>query len=318
MSRLPLSKLVLAALLASSSLLGLSPAAAQSNDREKVRMIEQEYSRQNNGQSISDEQLGYYMDRSYDGWSNDQINRDIVNSRQQFGNNPWRPQSGWTAREVICSSINNMYQECSAPFRGKAAVSQQLSDSACIEGRTWGEKPGVIWVNRGCRARFGIYRENNSGNNGNYGNGPLITCKSSRNRYRQCDTGFRGRVQLVNRLNNSAACIEGRTWGQRQGQVWVSRGCRAQFASIGRPGPRDDYGNNNGNNNGWNPDNNYAVTCASENNGMTRCNWDARYGSPRVAQTLSQANCTQGRSWGYDNRNGLWVNAGCRARFTSN
>ena len=316
MSRFPMPKLILATMLAFGSLLSVAPAHAQNNTRDQVRMIEQEYSRQSNGREISDDQLEYYIDRSNAGWSMTQISQDMANSRRQYANNPWRPQSGWAAREVICSSINNMYRECNAPFRGRAVVTQQLSDSACVEGRSWGEKPGLIWVNRGCRARFGIVG-GNAGNPGNNGDNRTITCQSTKSRYRQCDTGIRGRVQLVNRLNNSAACIEGRTWGRRTGQVWVSRGCRAQFASIGRPGPRDDNGNNNGNNGGWDQDNNYSVICSSQNNAMTRCNWDSRYGAPRVVQTLSQSSCTEGRSWGYDNRNGLWVNGGCRAKFGS-
>jgi hypothetical protein len=57
------------------------------------------------------------------------------------------------------------------------------------------------------------------------------------------------------------------------------------------------------------------VTCSSESNAMTRCNWDGRYGQPRIVQQLSQAACVKGRSWDYDSRNGLWVTDGCRARF---
>ena len=67
-----------------------------------------------------------------------------------------RPASGWIARELICTSINNRYRECPAPFRGRAVVTYQISQSACIEGESWGQKAGMIWVDRGCRARFGM------------------------------------------------------------------------------------------------------------------------------------------------------------------
>ena len=40
----------------------------------------------------------------------------------------------------------------------------------------------------------------------------------------------RGRVQLVRQLS-SAACIEGRTWGQDARGVWVTDGCRGEFRS---------------------------------------------------------------------------------------
>jgi hypothetical protein len=34
-------------------------------------------------------------------------------------------------------------------------VIQQLSSSPCREGYTWGYAGNQIWVDRGCRARFG-------------------------------------------------------------------------------------------------------------------------------------------------------------------
>ncbi|MEO6172278.1 MAG: DUF3011 domain-containing protein, partial [Arenimonas sp.] len=210
-----------------------------------------------------------------------------------------------------------------------AVITQQISQSACIQGRSWGQKPGVIWVSQGCRARFGIVAGSNSdnsgnpnnsgypGNSGNSENARIIVCQSNRGRYRQCNTGFRGRVQLVKRLNRSAACVSGRSWGQREGMVWVSRGCRAQFASVGRSG-RGDNGNwNNGNNGNWNRDNNYSVTCSSQNDAMTRCDWDARYGNPRLVQQFSNTACVNGRTWGYDSNRSLWVDRGCRARFAA-
>lgn len=307
-----MSKLILATLLALSSLLSVAPATAQTNTRDQIRVIEQEYARQSNGGVISDQQLEYYLDRANSGWTMDQISRDMASSRRQYADTPWRPQTGWAAREVICSSERNRYRQCAVPFRGRAVITQQISQAACIEGRTWGQKPGIVWVNRGCRARFGIVA------------GPtaqMIVCQSNRGRYRECNTGFRGRVQLVRRLQNSAACIEGRTWGQREGKVWVSRNCRARFASVGRPGRRDDGGYDRGpgendrDNGPWNRDNNYVVNCSSDSGALTRCNWDLRYGTPRLIQQLSQSACVEGRSWGYDSRGGLWVDDGCRARF---
>ena len=315
-----MSKFIFAAIITISSLLTIAPVAAQSGTREKIQMIEQEYSRQNEGRIISDGQLEYYIDQSNAGWSMDQISEDMANSQRQYNDNNWRPRDGWVAREVICSSINSQYTECPAPFNGTAVITQQISQSACVQGQTWGNKPGAVWVNRGCRARFGIVPAS-SGNNPNYPeNRQLVVCQSNRGRYRQCNTGFSGRVVLHKRLNNSAACTSGRSWGQREGMVWVSRGCRAQFASAGRSGRGNDNNwdnGNNGNNGNWNRDNNYSVTCSSQNDAMTRCDWDSRYGSPRLVQQLSTTNCVNGRNWGYDSNRSLWVNGGCRARFAA-
>ena len=298
----------LACLLVLGTLLGASQVQAQTNYRDQIRIIESEYARINDGRVISDSQLEYYIDRSNAGWSMNQISRDMTLSRQAYSNREWRPATGWTAREVICSSVDNRYRECAVPFRGTAVITQQISRSACIEGRTWGNKPGAVWVKSGCRARFGIMR--NAQNNGP-GNNRMVVCQSNQDRYRECETGFRGRVELVNRLNNSQACVEGRSWGQREGIVWVRNGCRAQFQSVGRRGPRDDYGQGND----WRRDDNYSVTCSSIDNRRQLCTWDPRYGTPRIVQRISNNNCIEGRDWGYDNRGQLWVDAGCRARF---
>ena len=308
----------LACLLAVGTLFGASQVQAQSNTREQIRIIESEYARINNGRFINDNQLEYYIDRSNAGWSMNQISRDMTLSRQAYSNRDWRPATGWTAREVVCSSVDNRYNECPVPFRGTAVITQQISQSACIEGRSWGKKPGAVWVRNGCRARFGI---TNTSQNDSASNNRRVVCASNQERYRECATGFRGRVELVNRLNNSQSCIEGRSWGQREGIVWVRNGCRAQFESVGRRGPQDDRNYSDDRNDrdnerdDWRRDDNYSVTCSSIDNNRQVCSWDPRYGTPRIVQRISSNNCVEGRDWGYDNRGQLWVDAGCRARF---
>ena len=58
---------------------------------------------------------------------------------------------------VTCSSENGRYTTCNwPPGQGRPRLIQQLSSQACIEGRTWGVAAGNrIWVNGGCRGRFG-------------------------------------------------------------------------------------------------------------------------------------------------------------------
>ena len=286
-------------LLAAATLFQAAPVLAQSY-RNDIRVIESEYARTHGGRPISDAQLEYYLDRLDTGWSMDRVRADIAAT----GTTPWRPVQGWTARQVICSSINGRYAECPVPFRGSARILDQISDSACIEGRTWGNKPGAVWVDRGCRARFGIV----GGNRGPLPPERTLACNSYKGRYRECATGFRGQVYLRYKHANSAACVEGRTWGQKPGKVWVRGNCRATFASEGRPGPRDDRGP-------WTPNPRYAVTCSSMNNGRSICSWDDRYGRPRLIQQISSSQCIEGRDWGYTVGGGIWVNSGCRATF---
>jgi hypothetical protein len=222
-----------------ATLLGLGIAAAtgpaQAQNRADVRQIEQEYARSHNGQAIPDSQLEYYLDELGRGSSMAQVRSEISGRR----GGAWSPRRGWVATSVICSSINNRYHECRVPFRGRARISYQISDAACIRGRTWGERRGVVWVNRGCRARFSIERGN-----------------------------------------------------------------------AGTPGYPHDGGNWPGNGG----DRNYSVTCSSNDSRQMRCAWDERYGAPRIGRQLSESPCIEGRTWNYDNRN-LWVSNGCRATF---
>ena len=311
-----LHKSLLAAALATAGLMAAGSVDAQGT-REQVRLIEREYARLHNGRMIPDAQLEYYVDRMDSGWSFNQVSRDMAGYRTN--RNGWRPQQGYVAREVICSSIDRRYRECRVPCRGTAVITQQLSDASCIKGRTWGQRAGEVWVNHGCRARFGIVGGGVARRDTL--NDRKVVCVSTRGAYRECATGFRGDVMLARQLNNSSNCVEGRNWGQRPGLVWVRGGCRAQFESVGRRGPRDDnYARAGGVNSGgrydvFRRDPNYVVTCTSVNGRREVCSWDTRYGTPRIIERLSNSACVAGRDWGYNARGQLWVDAGCRARF---
>jgi hypothetical protein len=37
-------------------------------------------------------------------------------------------------------------------------LSRQLSDSGCVQGKTWGYDANGIWVSNGCRAEFTLGR----------------------------------------------------------------------------------------------------------------------------------------------------------------
>jgi hypothetical protein len=278
---------------------------------ERVRVLENEYYDQSGGRSLPDDQLEFYLDSIESGWSFSRIKQDMATSLGGNYNGDWNPGGDWSPRNVICSSVKNRYTECRTPFNGRALVTQQISKTRCQEGVNWGQRQGMIWVNKGCRARFS---ETSGG--GGWGNGNnadtsnRVTCESTSNKFRECPTYFRGRPLLYRKFSKES-CDEGPDWGYRTGSVWVRNGCRAEFY--------DSYGNGNGNDwnngNGWG-NNNYSVTCSSEGGNYKTCAWDHRYGSPRLIQQLSKQSCVSGRTWGYDNR-GLWVSDGCRARFGS-
>ncbi|HQX92866.1 MAG TPA: DUF3011 domain-containing protein [Thermomonas sp.] len=223
-------------------------------------------------------------------------------SAQYYGGDGYRGDS------VRCESDDGRYRECPTGG-GRAMLERQLSRTACIEGRTWGQGRGGVWVDDGCRADFRV-QSRGGGYNGGYndGYGQTVRCESNDGRSNRCALPGRGRAQLVRQISSSA-CIEGRTWGSDYGSVWVDDGCRGDFSVM--------RGNSGWNGGGWGDSGIGGRTfrCESNDNRYNECAANVRAGVQLVRQ-LSSSPCIQGRSWGYG-RNGIWVAQGCRAEFRS-
>lgn len=226
---------------------------------------------------------------------------------------PARAQSnsqGWQQQVVRCESDDNRLRQCQTGWRNAQLV-RQLSRTRCVEGENWGSRNGNIWVANGCRAEFvaagrGPGNRPGHGQDNNWQNSSdVVRCESKDNRRNLCQTGWRD-ATLTRQLSRSQ-CIEGQSWGIRNGSIWVDRGCRAEFSprrgSSHRPG------------NDWN-NSNYSVTCSSDDNRTRNCDWERRAGRPVLVQQLSRTQCVEGRNWGYSG-NAIWVSQGCRARFAS-
>ncbi|WP_405051703.1 DUF3011 domain-containing protein [Stenotrophomonas pigmentata] len=70
----------------------------------------------------------------------------------------WGNGGGWGGNNyfVDCHSNSNRSNTCAWDRRqGRPVIVQQTSDTRCVEGRNWGYNGNSIWVNGGCRARFG-------------------------------------------------------------------------------------------------------------------------------------------------------------------
>ena len=203
----------------------------QLSRQDRIRVIELEYEEQSNGRRLPSDQRDFYLAQINSGWSFSQIKSDIAQSLRGSG--------GW-----------------------------------------------------------------NGGNNGggNAGGGRTVRCESINQRYRECPTNFRNRAELAQTLSRDT-CREDYSWGQRRGMLWVSRGCRADFVES-----RTNWGPGR-------PENNYSVTCSSEDNRYRTCAWQSRFGRPYLIENLSRTSCVQGQSWGYTGSNAIWVDRGCRARF---
>jgi hypothetical protein len=83
----------------------------------------------------------------------------------------------------------------------------------------------------------------------------------------------------------------------------------AQSGGWGNPHDNSSWGgsNNNWHGGGW------PVVCQSSNNRRRTCNKPSNQ-TVRIERQLSNTRCTQGVNWG-QNRNQIWVDNGCSARF---
>lgn len=132
-----------------------------------------------------------------------------------------------------CESRDYRQKYCETDTRGGAHIVNQLSDTACIEGRTWGVDQHGLWVRGGCRGEFELGRGSRSGgglpsSRSNY-EPSTIVCESHDNRYRHCPVRIRREADLVRRLSRSD-CVYSRSWGYDVNGIWVDRGCRGEFA----------------------------------------------------------------------------------------
>lgn len=144
-------------------------------------------------------------------------------------------------RTVRCESRDNRTVHCGVDTRGGVRLVDQMSRSSCVRGRTWGTDRHGIWVSRGCRGRFELRNDHAYGGDAyGQGIGALVRCESRDGRTNYCGIDTRHGVQLVNQISRDP-CIEGRSWGVSRSGLWVSRGCRGDFA-IGTTGRGYDYG----------------------------------------------------------------------------
>jgi hypothetical protein len=280
---------------------------------EQIRVLEKQFAELSGGRQLPEDQLEFYLAQISQGWTYAQITEDMTQSlRDRADGNTFQgvPPSGpiggpigrppVTGQAIRCESINSRYTECASGFRHPAQLLRSISRTACVEGRTWGHRPGMIWVSGGCRGEFAEARQTG-------GQLAEVRCESVRG-YRECNVPFRGPAALLRQTQQSSLCVEGRTWGQRPGVIWVDRGCGGFFSEGYRssggfydPGQYDEY----------------TVDCQSLGSAYTLCSWNQSNGAPVLIEQYSFKPCVEGITWGYTPRRGLWVDAGCRARFGS-
>ena len=213
-----------------------------------------------------------------------------------------------------CESNDGHYRECRWSGFGTVFLTQTLSKAECVRGKSWDVHDNIVWVDRGCRAEFGVQGTNREErrirrNNRNIQRNPavaqVVTCGTGRKARQNCAVDTTYGVYL-NRQLSSDDCTYNRDWGYDQNGVWAANGCRAEFVTGDASGSGYFGGMNSSR---------YTslVVCESSNGRRKTCNADTRYGVD-VYRQLSKTECVFNSTWGYDSR-GIWVDKGCRAEF---
>jgi hypothetical protein len=136
-----------------------------------------------------------------------------------------------------------------------------------------------------------------------YGPQPLtVQCDSIGRTPSYCD--IQGVVISSARLvqqTSSAPCIEGRSWGYTNSNIWVTNGCSGIFEVNYDDG-------------GWGQPDYEDLTCASTNYRYNTCFANSYVTQAQLIRQESGAPCQLGVSWGW-NQDGIWVDRGCRGTF---
>lgn len=230
---------------------------------------------------------------------------------------------------ILCESKNNTRNHCRTDTRWGITLVRRVSENDCIRGRSWGYDQDGIWVSEGCRGEFTLGE--------NVTETPLVSerpvvvqqqpiivqtqpvivqqaapqvvavpteerlptvvCESLDGRRNHCAVATTSGVRLLRQMSDSN-CVFNSTWGVDGNGIWVTNGCRGEFALGGADNV--DLGAS-------------RVLCESKDGQRAVCAADTRMGIAVVRQ-VSDAPCTLNKTWGYD-AGGIWVTSGCRAEF---
>jgi hypothetical protein len=195
---------------------------------------------------------------------------------------------------ITCASTSGKRTQCAADTSAGVRIVRPLSDAACGYGRQWGFDAKGIWVSGNCSAEFAVRGKPK----------PVVTtlaCESLNATRVQCPADTHYGVALIRQLGESY-CILGRTWDFDATGVWVSDGCRGQFALGGFRLPTPNL-----------PPNASKVLCEARDGQRIVCAADASHGVGLLRQ-LGDHDCILNHTWGYT-RDGVWVEGGCKAEF---
>lgn len=204
---------------------------------------------------------------------------------------------GYSSQVIRCESRDMERVRCPLDTKGGVQLVRQLADRPCIRESSWGADEHGIWVSHGCRGEFSRVASGASSR-------PVrrvIRCESN-GRPRSCPVTLRGVPVRLLKQQSGLPCREGFSWGTKRNEIWVSRGCQGEFeiGAVDGSGfvdvPRQ-------------------LVCESKRKLRRECGVTVERKVTLVKQ-LSGVACVEGRTWGW-NRNGVWVDGGCRAEFSA-
>jgi hypothetical protein len=197
---------------------------------------------------------------------------------------------------IVCESEVGNHKVCPANTSSGVALGRQLSRSPCVEDVTWGydRRKGQIWVDDGCRGEF-LLGAVSAAERAAPALDSVVVCGSADEKRTECKADTSAGVQII-RVLSPSACGFGREWGYDRKAIWVTNGCKAEFAVRGFS--RAVVA---------------SVTCESKNGARNVCPAETRFGVAIVGQ-LNGSECALGRTWDFDD-NGVWVTDGCSAQF---
>jgi hypothetical protein len=82
------------------------------------------------------------------------LNPDVLGQRRGRD----RRGRGRNVQTVYCESGDMRRHWCSEGINAEVRLIRQRSEARCVRGRTWGVDRSGIWVDRGCRADFEVWR----------------------------------------------------------------------------------------------------------------------------------------------------------------
>lgn len=124
-----------------------------------------------------------------------------------------------------CRSTDGGFRHCAVGgwVRG-AQITQQLGGSACIQWKTFGWDNSGVWVDRGCKAEFRVWIGGRPS-----GRSTVMRCSSQDGGRKRCPASGVIRNAYLEQQFSGSPCVQGSTWGFDSRNIWVDRGCRADF-----------------------------------------------------------------------------------------